>query len=113
MKKSTKLKLVLLGTAFAVGGAALYFYLDDSAREKLESAINRERAKMLVSSSEKGASLIPVIDRLSDQEVNAFVKLADNASDFTHSAGDALSNLVDKAKEVTDRATSKVTDYFD
>ena len=111
MNRETKrnLGLFLLGSTVAVAGLALYLYLNEDARESVEGMINREKAKLFVRHHLDGSeSMIDAVDHLSDSEVNTLVKLADSANQVKENVSHGFENLVDKAKNMTQR----VGEYF-
>lgn len=113
MKKRCQIGSVLLGSAVAVAGLALYVYLNDDAREKVEGVYNRERAKMFVRTKLNGSdALVSAVDDMSDTEINTLMKFASQADNLKDKAGDAFSEIMKRTKEVTSDATSKVSDFF-
>ncbi|MGX7091822.1 hypothetical protein [Hutsoniella sourekii] len=115
MKKRTKrtIGLALLGSAIAVAATSLYVYFDDSARERVEGMLNREKAKMFVRHRLNGSDvLVDAVDNLSDAEINTLVQLADGASDAGSQAQDTLSQLVNRAKDFGQDVADRVSDYF-
>lgn len=113
MKKRCQVGSVLLGSAVAVAGLALYVYLNDDAREKVEGVYNRERAKMFVRTKLNGSdALVSAVDDMSDTEINTLMKFASQADNLKDKAGDAFSEIMKRTKEMTSDATSKVSDFF-
>ena len=114
MKKRCNVATVLLGSAAAVAGLALFVYLNDDAREKVEGVYNRERAKMFVRHKLNGSdALVSAVDEMSDSEINTLMKFAGSADSLKDKAGDAFSEIMKRTKHFTSDATHKVTDYFD
>lgn len=116
---------VLLGTAVAVAGVSLYLYLDESARNKVESYINREKAKNFIKQNLKGSEkLLAAIDSLTDIELSTVMKLIDEtgtatvnelssrASSIYDRARDLSSDLVDRAKDLSADAYERVQNYL-
>ncbi|MGO4937367.1 hypothetical protein ACTQ54_07065 [Fundicoccus sp. Sow4_H7] len=104
---------ILLGSAVVVAGVSLYLYFDETAREKVEGVVNRERAKMFVRHRLNGSdAMVNAVDHLSDTEINTLMKVMNSTSNVKDKATDAFSDIMDKAKEVTSDVTHKVTDLF-
>ncbi|WP_035054684.1 hypothetical protein [Carnobacterium pleistocenium] len=81
MKDSTKALLVGVGTIFAVG--AVIVASSNMAMEKLESKINRKRARYFVKEKLKGnEKAMSVVDDLSDMEVANLLNVVDKVSDL-------------------------------
>lgn len=115
MNKDAKrsLGLFLLGTTVAAAGISLYLYLDDNARQRVEGAINREKAKLFVRHRFEGnETLVDAVDNMSDQEVTELVKLSEKAGDVKDNVSDSISDMLHKAKDVTKDVTDRVSDYF-
>lgn len=113
---------VLLGTAVAVAGVSLYLYVDESARGRVESFVNREKAKNFIKQNLKGSEkLVAAIDRLTDTELSTVMKLIDdttsNAEDVAHKASKEASRAYDRAidfgTEVVDKAVTLGNDVYD
>lgn len=114
MKRKSSIATILLGSAVTVAGLAAFVYLNDSAREKVEGMINREKAKSFVKHRLNGSdALVSAVDHLDDAEINTLMKFANQAGNLKDKTGDAFSEIVDRAKKVTADATSKVSDYFE
>ncbi len=114
MNRKGHIATILLGSAVTVAGLAAFVYLNDSAREKVEGMINREKAKSFVKHTLNGSeALVSAVDHLDDTEINTLMKFAGQAGNLKDKTGDAFSEIIDRAKKVTSDATSKVTDYFD
>ncbi|MGO4939360.1 hypothetical protein ACTQ45_04960 [Fundicoccus sp. Sow4_D5] len=114
MNRKGYIATVLLGSAATVAGLAAYVYMNDSAREKVEGIINREKAKSFVKHTLNGSdALVSAVDNLDDAEINTLMKFANQAGSLKDKTGDAFSEIIDRAKKVTSDATSKVSDYFD
>lgn len=114
---SSKLALILLGSAAAVASIAALLYFNEDARERVEGVVNRERAKHFVRHNLAGSdTLIDAVDHLSDAEVNTIVKLAANTKSASKTAKDkttdAFDTIVNRAKEVGSDVTDAVKDYF-
>ncbi|AXY24571.1 hypothetical protein CL176_00195 [Suicoccus acidiformans] len=115
MKRRTKrnIGLAVLGSTIAVAGVALYIYFDETAREKVQGAVNRERAKMYVRHRLNGSeALVKAVDNLSNEEINTLARLADSAVEAKDTVSDTLDSLVDKAKNATETVTDRVGDFF-
>lgn len=111
MTKNTKtvLKAIAFASAATLAGVALYVYLDDQAREKVEGAFNRERVKIFIKQKLNGSeTLINAVDNMSDSEVNALMDLANEADRLKNKAADGFETLTGKAQDVRNR----ITDYF-
>lgn len=114
MNKKGHIATVLLGSAVTVAGLAAFVYLNDSAREKVEGMINREKAKSFVKHTLNGSeALVSAVDHLDDTEINTLMKFAGQAGNLKDKTGDAFSEIIDRAKKVTSDASSKVADYFE
>ncbi|MRI81658.1 hypothetical protein GIY11_06465 [Aerococcaceae bacterium DSM 109653] len=114
MKRKGYIATVLLGSAVTVAGLAAFVYLNDSAREKVEGMINREKAKSFVKNTLHGSdALVSAVDHLDDAEINTLMKFANQAGNLKDKTGDAFGEILDRAKKITSDATSKVSDYFD
>ncbi|UUX33120.1 hypothetical protein [Fundicoccus culcitae] len=104
---------ILLGSAVVVAGVSLFLYFDETAREKVEGVLNRERAKMFVKHRLNGSdAMVSAVDSLSDTEINTLMKVMNSTSKAKDKASDTFSDIMDKAKEVTSDVTHKVTDMF-
>ncbi len=113
MKKDSILAKVLLGSAVTVAGLALYLYLDESARARVEALINREKVKYFVKHRLNApAALVDAVDHLSDSDVNRLVRLSNEADAVKDSTHDALDNFIKQAKHATHQVTDKVSDMF-
>lgn len=115
MNNDTKrgLGLFLLGTTVAAAGVALYLYLDENARHKVEGVINREKAKAFIRHRLEGnESLVNAVDNMSDAEVNHLVKLSEKAVDVKDNVSDSIKDMLDKAKHMTKDVSDRVSDYF-
>ena len=96
MKDSTKALLVGVGTIFAVG--AIIVATSNMAMEKLESKINRKRARYFVKEKLKGnEKAMSVVDDLSDMEVANLLNVVDKVSDLRGN----VSSYGDHLKETT------------
>lgn len=112
-KRSNQLVGIFLGATVVIAGAALYLYLDESAREKVEGALNREKAKYFIRNKLNGSpALVNAVDKLSDAEITTLVKLSDSATDAKDAAVDSLSDFIDRAKAAGNQVSDKVADYF-
>ncbi|MBD3949028.1 hypothetical protein I4Q36_00390 [Tuanshanicoccus lijuaniae] len=112
-----RLGRVLLGAAVAVAGVSLYLYIDENARTKVESVINREKAKAFIRQNLKGSqNLIDAIDKLTDTELNSVMKLMNEtektANKVADQAGSAVNQFVDRAKEFGNDVADKVSDFM-
>lgn len=96
MKNSTKALLVGFGTIFAVG--AVIVSSSSMAMEKLESKMNRKRARYFVKEKLKGnEKAMSVVDDLSDTEVANLLSVVDKVSDIRGN----VSSYGDHLKETT------------
>lgn len=96
MKDSTKALLVGVGAVFAVG--AIIVSSSNMAMEKLESKINRKRARYFVKEKLKGnEKAMSVVDDLSDTEVANLLSVVDKVSDLKGN----VSSYGDHLKETT------------
>ncbi len=112
-KNSNKLAGILVGSTLVIAGTALYLYFDENARNHVEGAVNREKAKFFVKHKLNGSdALVKAVDKLSDSEINTLVKLADSADNVKDQASDAISGLVDRAKDAGNQVSDKINDYF-
>lgn len=74
MNKKGQIATVLLGSAVTVAGLAAFVYLNDSAREKVEGMINREKAKSFVKHTLNGSeALVSAVDHLDDTDRKSVV----------------------------------------
>ncbi|MBR7928090.1 hypothetical protein KBI51_07850 [Aerococcaceae bacterium zg-ZUI334] len=108
---------VLLGAAVAVAGVSLYLYIDENARTKVESILNREKAKSFIRQNLKGSQgLIDAIDKLSDTELNTVMKLMDEtektANKVAGQVGSVMNQVVDRAKELGTDVADRVSDWI-
>ncbi|MBS4462755.1 hypothetical protein JXA27_09405 [Aerococcaceae bacterium zg-B36] len=108
---------VLLGAAVAVAGVSLYLYIDENARTKVESILNREKAKSFIRQNLKGSQgLIDAIDKLSDTELNTVMKLMDEtektANKVAGQVGSVMNQVVDRAKELGTDVAGRVSDWI-
>lgn len=96
MKNSTKALLIGFGTVFAVG--AIVVSSSNMAMEKIESKINRKRARYFVKEKLKGnENAMSVVDDLSDMEVANLLSVVDKVSDLRGS----VSSYGEHFKETT------------
>lgn len=115
MNNDTKrgLGLFLLGSTVAAAGIALYLYLDENARHRVEGMINREKAKAFVRHRLDGnETLVKAVDNMSDAEVNHLVKLSEKAVDMKDNVSDSIQDMLEKAKTMTKDVTDRVSDYL-
>lgn len=115
MKKSLgrTIAFSLLGSAIVIGGVALYLYTDENARNHVQGIINREKAKLYVRYKLNGSdALVNAVDKLSDTEINTLVKLADSAGSAKDSAQSTLSNLMNKAQDVGQEVSERLSEHF-
>lgn len=110
MQQSTFNRLVI-ASAVTVAGAALYVYLDDTARTKVQGLVNRERAKAMVKDKLKGNDeLIESVDDLSDDEVNLLMKFIDGSHAAMDKATDFLEDASDRAQNFKEDLMDKTED---
>lgn len=100
---------ILLGSALAVAGLSLYVYFDENTRSKVESYINREKAKYFIRQNLNGSEkLLSAVDTLSDQELTSLMKLLDNTQDFVSKASDNVTSTVNRVKELGEDVKGKI-----
>lgn len=98
MKNSKKALLVGLGATAAIVAIAAAMAFEEDAVDKIGSYLNRQRMKGFVRDHLKGSQkILKAIEDLSDDEVDAFLRVVDKTGDWKDSTLDLLSDLKDKA----------------
>lgn len=109
MKNSTKVLLIGFGTIFAVG--AIIVSSSNMAMEKIESKMNRKRARYFVKDKLKGnENAMSVVDDLSDVEVANLLSVVDKVSDFKGSVSSYGEHLKDTTSDFKDAIMDKKDD---
>lgn len=108
MKNSTKALLIGFGTVFAVG--AIIVSSSNMAMEKIESKINRKRARYFVKEKLQGnEKAMSVVDDLSDMEVANLLSVVDKVSDLRGS----VSSYGEHFKDTTNDFRGAIMDKKD
>ena len=119
MKRSTRNLLIGLGATVAIGTVILS--ASDKSMAKIESYINRQKAKNFVKDKLKGnEKALDVVEKLSDEEVVNLLKVVDKVSDLKGQVGTYTNHLKDATNEFKDmfmdkkeKATEKAEDFVD
>ncbi|MGB3161736.1 hypothetical protein [Carnobacterium sp.] len=106
MNRSTRNLLIGLGATVAIG--AVILSASDKSMAKIESYINRQKAKNFVKDKLKGnEKALDVVERLSDEEVINLLKVVDKVSDLKGQVGTYTSHLKDATNEFKDMFIDK------
>ncbi|AGY80899.1 hypothetical protein [Carnobacterium inhibens] len=109
MKNSTKALLIGFGTLFTVG--AIVVSSSNMAMEKIESKMNRKRARYFVKDKLKGnENAMSVIDDLSDMEVANLLGVVDKVSDLRGSMSSYGEHLKDTTHDFKETLMDKKSD---
>ena len=109
MKNSTKALLIGFGTVFAVG--AIIVSSSNMAMEKIESKINRKRARYFVKEKLQGnEKAMSVVDDLSDMEVANLLSVVDKVSDLRGSVSSYGEHFKDTTNDFRDAIMDKKDD---
>lgn len=112
MANKNKVGRVLLGAAVTVAALSAYLYFDERARAKVESILNREKAKAFIRHNLKGSeNLMAAIDKLTDTEITSVVKLMNETEKVAHKATDSFVHYVEKAKDFGHDLVDKVSNF--
>lgn len=110
MKNSTKALLIGVGTVVAVG--AIIVSSSNMAMEKIESKINRKRARYFVKEKLKGnEKAMTVVDDLSDMEVANLLSVVDKVSDLRGSVSSYGDHFKDTTSDFRDAFMEKKQDW--
>lgn len=110
MKNSTKALLIGFGTVFAVG--TIVVSSSNMAMEKIESKINRKRARYFVKEKLKGnENAMSVIDDLSDMEVANLLSVVDKVSDLRGNVSSYGDHLKDTTSDFRGAIMDKKDDW--
>jgi hypothetical protein len=123
MKKSTRNLLIGLSATVAIG--AVILSSSDKTMAKIESIINRQKAKSFVKDKLNGnEKALNVVEKLSDEEVVNLLNVVDKVSDLKGQVGTYTDHLkdatnefkemfMDKKENATDKAGNFVDDVKD
>ena len=102
---------ILIGVGAALVLGATVVLSSDSAVEKMENMINRQRAKHFVKEKLHGnEKAMDVVENIADDEVSNLLNVVDKVSNLRGQIGDYSDQLKDATTEFTDLLSDKAED---
>ena len=115
MKNSTKGLLIGLGATVVVG--TIIVSSSEKALQKIESYMNRKRAKDFIKEKLNGNDdALSVVDQLSDEEISNLLKIVDkigNLKGKINVYGDNVKDMAEDVKHTLHGYTETVKEKFD